>query len=144
MISGSKCRHLNSAGRGLFMECAAEYQTRSLSFCNTTIYTACRDRGPCRNGGDHGTFAGPQRNRAGELRSQCIELDAWSVYASTKRPLWYCGRYVVACRNRSGLNGAILGAISARDHAEKVELLPCAAASNGESRFDLKSEGEQQ
>jgi hypothetical protein len=36
MISGSKCRHLNSAGRGLIMEYIAAYQTRSLSFCNTT------------------------------------------------------------------------------------------------------------
>ena len=35
MISGSKCRHLNSAGRGLIMEHTAAYQTRSLSFCNT-------------------------------------------------------------------------------------------------------------
>ena len=32
MISGSKCRHLNSAGRGLIMECTAAYQTGSLSF----------------------------------------------------------------------------------------------------------------
>ena len=32
---GSKCRHLNSAGRGLLMEYIASYQTRSLSFCNT-------------------------------------------------------------------------------------------------------------
>jgi hypothetical protein len=59
------------------------------------------------------------------------------VYASTKRPLWYCGRYVVVCRNRSGLNGAILGAIGARDHEEKVELLPCAAASNGVRSRDM-------
>src|SRR5260370_41549534 len=36
MISGSKCRHLNSACRGLIMEYTAAYQTRSLSFCNTT------------------------------------------------------------------------------------------------------------
>ncbi len=35
MISGSKCRHLNSAGRGLIMEYTAAYQTRSFSFCNT-------------------------------------------------------------------------------------------------------------
>src|SRR6266481_7753664 len=35
MISGSKCRHLNSAGRGLIMEYTAACQTRSLSFCNT-------------------------------------------------------------------------------------------------------------
>src|SRR5713226_2894115 len=34
IISGSKCRHLNSAGRGLIMDTAA-YQTRSLGFCNT-------------------------------------------------------------------------------------------------------------
>ena len=31
MISGSKCRHLNSAGRGLIMEHTAAYQTHSLS-----------------------------------------------------------------------------------------------------------------
>src|ERR1700682_1973331 len=35
MTSGSKCRHLNSAGRGLIMEYTAAYQTRSLGFCNT-------------------------------------------------------------------------------------------------------------
>jgi hypothetical protein len=35
MISGSKCRHLNNAGRGLLMEYTAGYQTRSQSFCNT-------------------------------------------------------------------------------------------------------------
>src|SRR5258708_28616492 len=39
MISGSKCRHLNSAGRGLIMERTAAYQTRSLSFCNTALGT---------------------------------------------------------------------------------------------------------
>jgi hypothetical protein len=32
MTSGSKCRHLNSAGRGLLMDYTAGYQTRSLSF----------------------------------------------------------------------------------------------------------------
>jgi len=36
MISGSKCRHLNSAGRGLIVEYTAAHQTRSLSFCNTS------------------------------------------------------------------------------------------------------------
>src|SRR5882762_4652562 len=40
MISGSKCRHLNSAGRGLIMEYTAAYQTRSRSFCNTAVKTA--------------------------------------------------------------------------------------------------------
>ena len=35
MSSGSKCRHLNSAGRSLIMGYAAAYQTPSLSFCNT-------------------------------------------------------------------------------------------------------------
>jgi len=35
MISGSKWRHLNSAGSGLIMECTAAYQTCSLGFCNT-------------------------------------------------------------------------------------------------------------
>ena len=40
MISGSKCRHLNSAGRGLLMEYTAAYQTRSLSFCNTAKFFA--------------------------------------------------------------------------------------------------------
>src|SRR6266478_3336538 len=39
MISGSKCRHLHSAGRGLIMEYTAAYQTRSLSFCNTAVFT---------------------------------------------------------------------------------------------------------
>src|SRR5580765_6557372 len=37
MTSGSKCRHLNSAGRGLIMRYTAAYQTRSLSFCNTAV-----------------------------------------------------------------------------------------------------------
>jgi hypothetical protein len=37
MTSGSKCRHLNSAGRGLIMGYTAAYQTRSLSFCNTAV-----------------------------------------------------------------------------------------------------------
>jgi hypothetical protein len=32
MISGSKGHHLNSAGRGLIVECTAAFQTRSLSF----------------------------------------------------------------------------------------------------------------
>ena len=32
IISGSKCRHLNSAGRSLIMEYAARYQIRSTSF----------------------------------------------------------------------------------------------------------------
>src|SRR5512132_2469720 len=35
MISGSKCRHLNSAGRGLIMEYTAAYQTHPPSLCNT-------------------------------------------------------------------------------------------------------------
>jgi hypothetical protein len=35
MTSGSKCRHLNSASRGLIMGYTAAYQTRSLRFCNT-------------------------------------------------------------------------------------------------------------
>ena len=39
MISGSKCRHLNSAGRVLIMEHTAAYQTRSLSFCNTAVWS---------------------------------------------------------------------------------------------------------
>jgi hypothetical protein len=38
MTSGSKCRHLNSAG-GLIMEYTAAYQTRSLRFCNTAAST---------------------------------------------------------------------------------------------------------
>ena len=38
MISGSKCRHLNSAGRGLIMGYTAAYQTCSLSFRNTASY----------------------------------------------------------------------------------------------------------
>ena len=44
MTSGSKCRHLNSAGRGLIMGYTAAYQTRSLSFCNTALSspTTCR------------------------------------------------------------------------------------------------------
>ena len=37
MISGSKCRHLNSAGRDFIMEYTAAYQSRSLSFCNTAV-----------------------------------------------------------------------------------------------------------
>src|ERR1700745_439729 len=37
--SGSKCRHLNSAGRGLVMEYPAAYQTRAFSSCNTAAYT---------------------------------------------------------------------------------------------------------
>jgi hypothetical protein len=40
MTSGSKCRHLNSASRGLIMGYTAAYQTRSLSFCNTAISPA--------------------------------------------------------------------------------------------------------
>src|SRR6266436_2600224 len=39
MISGSKCRHLNSAGRVLIMEYTAAYQARSLSFCNIAAAT---------------------------------------------------------------------------------------------------------
>ena len=39
IMSGSKCRHLNSAGNGLIMRCPAAYQTRSLSFCNTALCT---------------------------------------------------------------------------------------------------------
>src|ERR1700694_4547715 len=37
MISGSKCRHLNSAGRGLLMEYTAGYQTHPLGFCNIAL-----------------------------------------------------------------------------------------------------------
>src|SRR4026207_458627 len=41
MISGSKCRHLNSAGHGLIMEYTAAYQTRPLSLCNTARVGDC-------------------------------------------------------------------------------------------------------
>src|SRR5579862_5163851 len=36
MISGSRCRHLTSAGRDLLMEYNAGYQTHPLGFCNTS------------------------------------------------------------------------------------------------------------
>jgi hypothetical protein len=43
MISGSKCRHLNHAGRGLIMEYTAAYQNRSLRFCNTAKQSEWRN-----------------------------------------------------------------------------------------------------
>jgi hypothetical protein len=36
IISGSKCRHLNSAGRRLIMEYNGSLSDRALSFCNTS------------------------------------------------------------------------------------------------------------
>ena len=53
MTSGSKCRHLNSAGRGLIMGYTAAYQTRSLTrslrFCNTALFVS-RERTRCGQG----------------------------------------------------------------------------------------------
>jgi hypothetical protein len=47
MTSGSKCRHLNSTGRGLIMGYTAAYQTRSLSFCNTAVFSDLTPSASC-------------------------------------------------------------------------------------------------
>ena len=44
ITSGSKCRHLNNASRGWIMGYTADYQIRSLSFCNTAFRCVCNSR----------------------------------------------------------------------------------------------------